>query len=261
MDIKFTPQPKINNSCLVLVGGSGDTIELFQPLANALAEKLPNYSICTFSFSSISKEKSIFELQTYELEEVFSFITHKKSFKKVLLWSTSMGVFSTIKLLNNSHFSKKINKVILFDPADYYLNDSSVNSEQDITWSGSRIYDPNKPTIRSLIKNIKGTFTIDVFHLTLRNYGKKGYIEKDYIKRGGDNPTGFPRLNTNMVKSFHVDTPDVNRGKYLEIPDIPHGFVRDGNINKNIENVAKIISTTILNDQLLNRKTNLPLNH
>ena len=98
-----------------------------------------------------------------------------------------------------------------FNPADYYLN-----SNQDHTWSGSQDYNPNEKVISDEIKEIIGNFKVDVVHLTLHNYGKTGYIEKEYINRGKNHREAFPRLNTQMVKSFYYKVPNTNKGRYLE---------------------------------------------
>ncbi len=61
------------------------------------------------------------------------------------------------------------------------------------------------------------------------------------IKRGQDNPKLFPRLNTKMVKVFYSNLPKKNRAKYIEDKKIPHGIKRDGNIEKNQRNLARLI--------------------
>jgi len=75
----------------------------------------------------------------------------------------------------------------------------------------------------------------------LRNHGPNGYEEKDYQKRGQDNPKLFPRLNTKMVKKFYQNLPKKNQGKYIEDHQIPHGIKRDGDLKKNQLNLSNLI--------------------
>lgn len=228
---------KQTKKCLVLIGGSGDSSEKFVPLVKLISQELFDYSICTFTFTSSSATESILEIQSRELEQVINQLVNKYSMTTLSLFCTSMGSYATVKLLAKGNFNNKIKKVIMYDPADYYLN-----SKQDHTWSGSKTYQPNGKVISDELKAIKGKFMIDVIHLTILNYGKSDYINKEYYMRGKDYPEGYPRLNSQMVKSFYNKTPGTNKGKYIEVSDIPHGgIVRDGNIKENVKKVAKNI--------------------
>ena len=56
-----------SKKCLVLIGGSGDSTKKFIPLVKSLNEKLKNFSICTFTFTTKSRTENIFELQSCRL--------------------------------------------------------------------------------------------------------------------------------------------------------------------------------------------------
>lgn len=241
MKITIYPSDPIQENCLVLVGGSGDTTEGFQPIVTKISEKLPDYSICTFTFSTQSETESLLDLQSRELDEVFSEITTKYNFKKIDVFCTSMGAYATIRLLNNKKYQNLINQVIMFDPADYYLSAKFANSD-DVTWSGPQEYSPIKPVISSELSTISSNCLVSVVHLTLRNYGVSGYLQKEFKDRGGEDPSGYPRLSTEMVKAFYAKVPTTNRGKYIEQNLVPHAILRDGNIGENLEHVVDLIS-------------------
>ena len=129
--------------------------------------------------------------------------------------------------------------MIFCDPADYYLNSEKLVKKG--TWSGSEKYQPKVKTVSSLLKKVKGKSKVHVVHFMLRNHGPNGYEEKDFKKRGQDNPKLFPRLNTQMVKKFYQNLPKKNQGKYIEDHQIPHGINRDGDKEKNQLNLSKLI--------------------
>lgn len=241
MKITIYPSDPIQENCLILVGGSGDTTEGFEPLVTKISEKLPDYSICTFSFSTQSETESLLDLQSSELAEVFSEITTKYNFKKIDVFCTSMGAYSTIRLLNNEKYQNFVSRVIMYDPADYYQSAKFANSD-DVTWSGPQEYNPSKPVISSELSTISGNCVVSVVHLTLRNYGVKGYMQKEFKNRGMDDLSGYPRLCTEMVKSIYAKIPPTNKGEYVEQPMVPHAILRDGNIEKNLENVVVLVS-------------------
>lgn len=241
MKITVYPTDPIHENCLVLVGGSGDTTEGFQPLVKKISEKLSDYSICTFSFSTQSETESLLDLQSSELVEVFSEITTKHNFKKIDVFCTSMGAYATIRLLNNTEYQNFINQVIMYDPADYYLSAKFANSD-DVTWSGPLEYSPSKPVISSELSTVSGNSVVSVVHLTLRNYGVNGYLQKEFKNRGMDDPSGYPRLSTEMVKALYSKIPTAIKGEYVEQPMVPHAILRDGNIEENIHNVVDIIT-------------------
>lgn len=236
--MQITKYPRVIHSrCLVLVGGSGDTAEGFLPLVEQLSQKLPSTNIITFTFSSASKTENILELQSRELFEVLEQISSDNHFKSIDIFETSKGAYATIKLLSSNKYSNLINKVILFDPADYYMS-AKFGESKDSTWSGSAIYNPTSPVVSDLLSEVSGRVKISVIHLTLHNYGPSDYLENTYHKRGEDNPIGYPRLSTEMVKNMYKKIPKNNKGEYLELNDVPHAILRDGDISKNISNTV-----------------------
>ncbi len=246
MEIFLNPPSTTKNKCLVLIGGVGDPAEIFDPLINMLTNKLPNHTICTFTFSQKSNKIGLLELQSQELIEVLSQLIHQHNFKAIDLWCTSMGSYSTVKALLDQDYAQSISHAIFFDPADYYLDDQTQDVEQENTWSGYQRYNPTKPTVSSTLPALQSNVIIDVVHLTVRNHSSFGYLESDYGNRSLDNPQGFPRLNTEMVKTFYTHTPPKNRGEYLEINNLPHAIFRDGNVTHNLQTIANHLATTVL---------------
>lgn len=242
MQIKISKSENFHNKCLLLVGGDGDNIDVFSRLANDLDKALSNYRICSFDFSTETiGDERLLDIQAKELELLCHQLFDNHHVTNITIWCTSRGAYATSKLLASGKFNDKISHVIMYDPSNYYTGISNNG-----TWSGYQDYLPKSQVVSDVLTNIKGNTIIDVVHLTLRNYGPKGYFESEYINRGNDNPLGFPRLNTLMVKSFYSKLPQKNKGVYLEINTIPHGFVRDGDLQKNYERVVKSIKKLII---------------
>jgi len=239
MQIVISP-PKKLSKCLVLVGGSGDSSEKFLPLVTQINLQIPETNVCTFTFSSHSNTESILDIQARELEEVIEQLSAEYGFQSIDIFATSMGAYATIKLLASNQYSSLIRKVILFDPADYYVS-AIFKDTEDVTWSGAEQYEPTQKVISQELTSITGNVQISVVHLTLRNYGARGYLEKDYVNRGKDESKGYPRLSTEMVKNFYTQITPSNRGKYLELSAVPHGFLRDGDIASNLFKVTDAI--------------------
>lgn len=237
MEISLYPPRNQSPKCLVLVGGDGDTIDVFAPLTQKISSKLPNHQICTFNFTTESQGESILDINTRELTFVFDQLITKHGIKTIDIWCTSRGAYPTVKLLQNEKYAKYLRRVIMYDPADYYLSETDLHS-----WSGSMDYNPSRRVVSDDFAHVKGGCIVDVVYLTLRNYGHDGYIQSEYIDRGLDDPLGFPRLNTSMVKSFYAKLPLKNRGKYLEDPVVPHGFVRDGDVELNYKRIVNLVA-------------------
>lgn len=246
MDIYLFPRDEMRERCLLLVGGSGDTVERFAPLVSLLSKRLFRHTICTFTLSNSCNEgESLLENQVGELDEVMKQLISQSKFAKLDLFCTSMGAYAAVKILTNPGYSQLFEKVIFFDPADYYLSSSFGSADGELTWSGYMEYLPGEPVVSGELKGYEGEAMIHVVHLTVRNHGSKGYVKKKHEERGKDEPGAYPRLNTEMVKKFFENTPEKNRGKYVEISDLPHGFIRDGDIQTNLIKVADIISDLI----------------
>lgn len=245
MQIFIDPENKQYSKCLVLVGGSGDTSVGFMPLVTKLLTKITDSSICTFSFSSHSDSESLLDLQSRELEAVFSELTTKYDFKEINIFTTSMGAYATTYLLSNNRYSDIIKHVIFYDPADYYISAKFADSN-DVTWSGPDLYRPNKEVVSNRLKLIDSLVKISVVHLSLRNYSKSDYIDKDYSNRGIDHEGGYPRLNKQMVKHFYHCIPTKNQAGYLKETGVPHAILRDGNIQANLDKVTSTVSSLLL---------------
>ncbi len=238
MQIFIDPSNKQYSKCLVLVGGSGDTVEGFAPLVTEFSKHITDTSFCSFNFSTTCSEGSLLDLQSQELQEVFKELTTKHDFNEINIFTTSMGAYATTYLLNNNTYSTIINHVIFYDPADYYISAKFAGSD-DSTWSGPDLYRPNKEVVSNRLKLIDSQAKISVVHLTLRNYSKSGYIDTDFSDRGFDHEFGYPRLSKQMVKHFYHCIPVKNQAGYIKEAGVPHGGItRDGNIQANLHKVS-----------------------
>lgn len=228
-----------SDQALVFVGGSEDTKDTFKGIVKLIRSKLTRFNICTFSFRSPVENKHSLTQQSKDLEEVFDYLLDKKKIKFISIFCTSMGAYSTCYLLISKKYSKTIQEVIFFDPADYYLAEEKHHRKD--TWSGFEEYQPHRRVVSDLLKDVNTEVKANVIHLIIRNHGSEGYISEKYSQRGQNNSSFFPRLNTDMVKSFYNKLPKKNQGIYVEKPGIPHGFCRDGNVKQNQKRVADLI--------------------
>lgn len=235
-------------SCFLIVGGLGDRGEDYSELIRILKSQLTQYTFCTFTLSqSASSNDELLAIQTRELEEVVTDLIHKDSFETITIYTSSMGAFATTQLIVNPKCGNYVNRVLYFDPADYYLEGNATKSSGSVTWSGHEDFNPERPTVSSLLLNMQGDMKIDVVHFTIKNYGPMGYYGDNFLDRGVGHADCFPRLNTQMVKSFYLNTPIPNRGRYLELDNLPHGYFRDGYLEKNLitldQSIRKILLT------------------
>lgn len=236
--LQFFGNPSDN--CLLVVGGYGDTVKVFQPLLRVLSETITTHQICSFDLT-FDDDINVLEIQANELKDAVTQLNNNPNIKKISIWCTSMGAYSTTMLITSDDVCTKLQKVIFFDPADYLMSATS-----DETWSGFEEYEPTSPVVSDLLSNLSASTIIDVVHLTLRNHSEDGYIAQDYSDRGKDNSGAFPRLNSDMIKAHWDKIPPTNKGKYLEIDNIPHGFIRDGNVSQNLQDIAQISKKLLL---------------
>lgn len=241
MNISLIPHSSTATKCLVLVGGDGDGVEVLSTLSNMLSQGLPDYQICSFDFTEESSTRSVLDIQSIELQQVLQHLIDLGQFERVDIWCTSRGAYATTRLLGQPYYSDHVSYVIMYDPADYYIAESNLHS-----WAGYENYEPTLKVISDEIKDIKGDYLVDVVHLSLKNHGPKGYWETDYAKRGINHEGGYPRINSEMVRSFYDKLPVNNKGRYILENSIPHGFVRDGDIGKNYELLTKQLVDMIL---------------
>ncbi|MFA6004981.1 MAG: hypothetical protein WC775_00660 [Patescibacteria group bacterium] len=231
-----------SNEAVIFVGGSGDTRNTFNALVLEL-QKRTNRPVVTFSFSGVEENKQpTLNQQTSDLLEILQYSKSMLKFSSIAILCTSMGAYSTTEALLDKQFDPFISKVVFIDPADYYITEAqSLNPK---TWSGFESYNPNKETISQKLAKISSSVIIDVIHSFLRNHGPNGYLP--VADRGSDKFGYFPRLSTLMVKSFFDFTPDKNKGSYIEDEQIPHAFMRDGDIDKNIVRIVELIGTCLV---------------
>lgn len=241
---------KQNKVCLIIVGGFGDKGDDYSDLVDLLKHNLPSLAYCTFTLTQVEKDiDTLLYKQAEELEVLASTLLKRDNFSKLILYTSSMGAFATTMLVTNPKFSKYISHVLYFDPADYYLTGNVTRPSGSITWAGHESYKPNKPTASSLLKKLQGNIKVNVIHFTIKNYGPDGYCTSNLIERGKDWENGCTRLSTDMVKNFYENIPIANKGKYLEVSNLPHGYFRDGDIKQNIQiltnNIVSLINNKI----------------
>ncbi len=264
MQFDFYPSKEGSSSCLILVGGTGDTKERYASLAVLLNQALPSISICATTLTEKPSLQETLTLQQEELVEVCHELADKHQVDSIHIYATSMGAYSTCFLLANTEYSNKLRQVIFYDPADYYLD----NNSEEYTWTGFAEYSPGRAVVSSLLKNVSGRALVHVVHLTLRNYGPSGYSTGNYVERGRAEASLFPRLNSKMVKTFYTNLPEKNRGEYLEVNDVPHGFIGDGDIPQNLGKITATVESLLnvwrgvvieesLSDESLIKKVNI----
>lgn len=227
---------------LVLIGGTGDTKDGYKRLAELLRIKLPDYTLVTMSFSQMPDTNNL-QLQVDDLKGLIKELTQKFDEPQISIMATSMGAYSVCFLLVDPGYAKKVERIIFLDPADYEAEMAGVVTHD--SWSGFEKYEPKGRTASDRLREIKGKAKVHVIHLTLKNHGPNGYHQAKFEARGSNEINGFPRLNSEMVKSFYNKLPTKNQGSYLEVNNIPHGFVRDGNIPINEERVATLIAKVL----------------
>lgn len=234
---------KASSDILLFVGGSGDSKDSYNNLISRLVPIFPQHKIITFSFKGVKDNLDLpLTQQTKDLMEICDEIINKSD-TSISLVATSNGVFSTAHAIIDNRYSTYFKHIVLLDPADHYI-DTQETVRSSRTWTGLQKYEPIKETSSSLMEKIVSGIKVHVVNFTIRNYGTEGYVEDK--ERGIDNLKMVSRLNNDMVKSFYEHTPLVNRGFYIEDNSLPHAFMRDGNIDKNIDRVTDILRKCIL---------------
>lgn len=229
----------LTRNVIVLVGGYGDDKDTFNPLVTALKKELPNSdTLVTFSFSSKEGCVPTFTNQINDLRLFLKHLLKETAVETFTIICTSDGAVSSTYALFDPDLKDKINKVIYLDPAIYYT--SSLDQEPDFIWHGFVEYAPEEEVIGDLFGEYEFDATLDVVHLIIKNYNPTGYAE-DLRDRGEDNPKMHTRLSTNMVESFYMSIPDKTKGKYIELNGVPHAFMRDGDVESNIEELVKLL--------------------
>jgi hypothetical protein len=223
---------------MLFVGGSNNDKTDFQPLVDKLYAEIADINYVSFSFIEDTDDERSFEQQIDDLLDVLDVTEKEFSAEEVIIFCTSMGAYPTTKIILDDQYSQLITEVIYFDPADFYIDDSQTNKNFK-TWSGSEKYDPERETISSRLKNLKGNTRIHVVNSTLRNCLKDRYVEVPY--QGEDTSDLYPRLSNKMVESFYLNTPKKNKGEYIETPLIPHVFLKHGYVEKNIHEMITIL--------------------
>lgn len=231
-----------SSTCILIVGGSGDSKDSYDELVHKLLPLVPHDTIVTFSFRGVEEGLDMpLHQQVQDLKDVMVELK-RHSIDTVRIVATSNGAFSVAHLLIDPEWAKMIRNVILLDPADHYCDtEESVASSH--TWTGVESYSPTRKTISKLMGEITSNVIVHVINFTLRNYRKDGYTDADL--RGVDDPHNYARLNNDMVSSFYIHTPQINKGTYEEDSTLPHAFMRDGDKEKNMMRIVDILKRTV----------------
>ena len=137
----------------------------------------------------------------------------------------------------------------MLDPADYLVD---MGEKEGKTWTGYEKYDFEADTLSKLMTKINSNVKVHVVNFKIRNYSDKGYPPES--ERSKDNSKLFSRLNNDMVEAFYERTPYKNHGMYIEDDSLPHAFLRDGNINKNIKTVCSYLEEIFDWIRIINKK-------
>lgn len=235
--------PNSSKKLLILVGGSGNTKDDFQPIAESLLKKEFNYSLLLFSFRGYESKRYLpINQQIDDLKEVVRFAKDDLNYNRIFLMATSMGAYSTCFLLSDSKYNDLIEEVLFLDPCDYDIRKASKN--ELFACKGYEEYKQTDSMATKLLEKITSNVKVHVIRQTLRNHGPKGYISKNYNERGKERDDLYPRLNEKMIRTFYDKSPKANKGIYKEVDNLPHAFIRDGDIDKNMEKVSEIILET-----------------
>lgn len=222
---------------IIFVSGSGDSKQNFYPIIKSVRDNVEHTLVC-FSFRGRETDKNYDRAQ--QVQDLKDVINHliEGGYKEIILVPFSMGFLSVSSILSTNIYSKCITDVIMFDPADYPTDGSRG------TWSGSDKFDSDLELYSDGLENIEGDFKINIIFFGLRNFdpANKPRTNKE---RGVDKPDFATRLNIKMSKNIHNQIPEKNRGKFIIDPRLPHAFLRDGNIERNIKDISNYIKKFI----------------
>jgi len=94
---------KESKKVLVFVGGDGDDKNSFLKAINHLAEKLPNYNFCSFTYTYVvAKNKKQLHCSATDLQLVIDYLINNLRVKEINLFCTSKGAYGTSYLLVNT---------------------------------------------------------------------------------------------------------------------------------------------------------------
>jgi hypothetical protein len=231
-----------SDSTLIFVGGDGDGKNKFDPIIKRLFSKGYQSNILTYTYRGLDEgEQTSLNQKTIDLEEVLDFAQNKLGTKTIKLFCTSMGSWATVKVIINKRYNKFITDVFLLDPCDYYQKESAIDTEIAYHWKGYENYKPEGPVLSDHMKGITSDVRVRVVSLIVRNYSRNGYNSDKSLERGKTTDGFYPRLNIEMVKAFYAKTPDKNKGGFVELDNLPHAFMRDGDVHDNVQRISKLI--------------------
>lgn len=235
---------------IVLIDGSGGNRLKLRPLAEYLNSRFNNKNIVAISFSGTETGVSYPSTTQYDdLKSVLNYLIENKVNKMFNLVCTSMGSVSTALVLNDKHFDKYLANVIMLDPADYLID---MGEKEGKTWVGYERYDFEANTLSKLMNNINSDVKVHVINFKIRNYSDKGYASQS--ERSKDNSKLYSRLNNDMIEAFYERTPYKNHGMYIEDDNLPHAFLRDGNIKRNIKTIHSYLEEIFDWIRIINKK-------
>ncbi|HRI05661.1 MAG TPA: hypothetical protein PLV59_01820 [Candidatus Dojkabacteria bacterium] len=232
-------EDKSFDKILIFIGGDGDDKEYLIPFNTVLANSI-SCPLVSFDYSSMEGDFRANEKYKYAINEaieVIKYFSNKYRTSEIILACTSAGSIPTTYALLDL-VSSRISKAIYLDPANYYVTKEG-QSTKDGEWTGNHDYKPQFPTLSSLMKSITSNTKVYVTPFTIRNSKGNQYVDPEF--RGIDHEGLLTRISVESTKSFYNNTPEKNKGEYIEINTVPHAFLRDGNIDSNIRALVDLI--------------------
>lgn len=231
-----------NKHTIIFADGDGSDKNSAIGSFNLLHEKTTDTNILAFSYRKPQKNDCYLCNSIEDLSTLTTYAKQNLAPNKITIIATSAGAYPTTYLAISSVHNKSIDKIMYLDPADYLIHSDNDHSFE-MSWAGPENYPMEKPTIAKLLNKIDTDIKIDVVNFMLRNRDVDGYVPVE--KRHLDHPDKFARLNNDMVQAFYENTPEKNRGKYIEDHQLPHAFERDGDLEKNRERIVELILTCL----------------
>jgi hypothetical protein len=224
---------------IIFVGGYGDSKDYHsKPLMRLSASLQMN----VYSFSFRDGKNATFSSQINDLIDLCIYLLEKKDVKELKIICTSDGAASSTFVLLDKRIESFISVILFLDPAVYYLDDIPTRPLDD--WKGFQDFLPKKKMYGEVLKEANFNAVLHVIHFSLRNYSSQGYVD-DPLTRGLDIPTKYSRMNKASIKHFYECIPLKNKGVYREVSNLPHAYMRDGEIANNINNVVQLISSLL----------------
>lgn len=237
--LEYTLYRAKNSHVVIFFNGDGARGD-FQNIPEQLISLRLNYDYVTFYYRGVreGKERSINDY-IIDAQELLEHFRADRDYTSYVFIATSAGASVVANIVPEPIVP--VSQVILIDPADYYV--SPIGST-GLTWDGESEYLPENPVFSDSMKSIDSSVEkVDVIGFSLKNTLNHQYAPHE--KRHIDQEGYYSRLNQQMVRAFYDKVPDVQKGKFRSVNEIPHAFMRDGNIRKNIRSLVRLLTNLL----------------